>query len=229
MKNHTPFLPAGRVVEYAIEQLSTVPPVTWGRFINAVMNIYYCLPFCCRPANPRASFERTDIYRLFNPYDQPGSVGVLAFCGIPEEGFTRRTIRVSREKGPEGLCINIVATEHQMSADLFTRMVMLALHNICGQHFLVHSTAGASSWGMPLKLLTSLSRTGCFTGWKAPDEVCYAATIRAEDAQLTEQLIISSLSQSPGIDLTPSQWETIVALEFRLYDPATVNTDRITG
>ncbi|WP_213568670.1 hypothetical protein [Salmonella enterica] len=111
-----------------------------------------------------------------------------------------------------------IETEHQMSVDLFTRMVMLALHNICGAHFLVHSTAGACSWALPLAILNR-ARDDQFAGWEIPDAVQYATSFSQENARLTEQAIAANLTLSPGINLSREQWEDIAALEFRLYEP----------
>lgn len=224
-----PFMPAGHPVEYRIERMSTVPPATWARFITAVMHIYYCLPFCCRPANPRVNHERTDIYRLFNPLDRPDNVSELVFCGIPEEGYLCPVITVSRERHKDVLAPAVVESEHQMSVDLFTRMVMLALHNVCGQHFQVSSSAGACSWALPMALVNSLSQTTCFANWEAPVDARYAASLRCQDARLTEQLIIGILTGNPGITLTRQQWETIVMLEFRLYEMAPPACLPVTG
>lgn len=111
-----------------------------------------------------------------------------------------------------------IETEHQMSADLFTRMVMLALHNICAAHFIVHSTAGACSWALPLAILNR-ARDGQFSGWELPDAAQYATSFSQENARLTEQAIAGSLTLSPGINLSREQWEDIAVLEFRLYEP----------
>lgn len=216
------FLPSGMAVEYTVEQLSTVPSATWARFITAVMHIYYCLPFCCRPVNPRVNNERTDIYRLFNPRDTPYNVDKLVYGDLPENELSRCIVTITREVRQAVPALEVVNTEHRLSVDIFTRMVLLALHNICGGHFQVSSTAGACSWAMPLTLLMSLPLSTCFSGWVAPDNACYAAAFRKKDAQLTEQLIIHSLTQNPGIGLTRELWETIVSLEFSLYEPVSL-------
>ena len=218
-------LPSDMAVEYSLEQLSTVPPATWARFITAVMHIYYSLPFCCRPVNPRVNNERTDIYRLFNPWDTPHNVDRLVFGNLPENELSRCIVTITREVSQEVPALEVVTTEHRLSVDIFTRMVLLALHNVCGGHFQVHSTAGARSWAMPLALLTSLSLTTCFAGWVAPDDARYAAAFGSRDARLTEQLIIHCLTQNPGINLTGELWETIVSLEFSLYEPVPAMAD----
>lgn len=110
-----------------------------------------------------------------------------------------------------------IETEHQMSADLFTRMVMLALHNICAAHFRVHSTAGAGSWALPLAILNR-ARNDQFSAWELPDAAQYATSFSQENARLTEQAIADILTLSPGINLSRELWEDIAALEFRLYE-----------
>ncbi|MCX8966312.1 hypothetical protein EHW66_15360 [Erwinia psidii] len=155
------FLPAGRPVVYTIEQRDTVPVWTWHKFISAVIDIYHCLPFCMRPVNPRRNNEQTDAFSLFHP-DGSHNVYELVFSGKTGEGYRHRIITVSRERSRDVLSVDEIETEHQMSADLFTRLVMLALHNLCGEYFLVNSLAGACSWALPLAILNQ-NRNGQFT------------------------------------------------------------------
>lgn len=211
------FLPAGRPVIYTIEQCSTVPVDTWNQFISAVIDVYYCLPFCMRPVNPRQNNIQTGAFSLFLP-DSILESDELVFCGKTGEGFMHRIITVSRKRTRDVLSLNVIETEHQMSVDLFTRMVMLALHNICGAHFLVHSTAGACSWALPLAII-NLARDEHFAGWEVPDAVQYATSFSQENARLTEQAIAGSIILSAGINLSREQWEDIASLEFRLYEP----------
>ena len=211
------FLPAGHPVVYTIEQRSTVPLDTWDRFVSAVIDIYYCLPFGMRPVNPRENNMQTGAFSLFQP-DSSLRDDELVFSGKTGEGFRHRIITVSRERTRDVLSVDEIETEHQMSADLFTRMVMLALHNICAAHFIVHSTAGACSWALPLAILNR-ARDGQFSDWKLPDAAQYATSFSQENARLTEQAIAGSLTLSPGINLSREQWEDIAALEFRLYEP----------
>lgn len=211
------FLPAGHPVVYTIEQRSTVPVETWNQFVSAVIDIYYCLPFCMRPVNPRQNNMPTGAFSLFQP-DGDLRDDELVFSGRTGEGFRHRVITVSRERTRDVLSVDEIETEHQMSADLFIRMVMLALHNICAAHFIVHSTAGACSWALPLAILNR-ARDSQFSGWERPDAAQYATSFSQENARLTEQAIAGSLTLSPGINLSREQWEDIAALEFRLYEP----------
>jgi hypothetical protein len=213
------FLPAGRTIEYTIEQKSTVPPETWHQFITAVINIYYLIPICFRPANPRLNNERRGAYTLFKP-GLDDERDELVFSGLTGEGYRHRIITVSRERTRDVLSVDEIETEHQMSADLFTRLVMLALHNVCGEHFLVHSTAGACSWALPSALLKAPHFAEHFANWQTPEVAEYSSFFQAENARLTEQSIISNLTLCQGIDLSQAQWEDIAALEFRLYKPA---------
>ncbi|HDS6908819.1 TPA: hypothetical protein QHX44_002184 [Klebsiella oxytoca] len=211
------FLPAGYPVVYTIEQCSTVPPDIWNQFVSTVIDIYHCLPFSMRPVNPRRNNEQTGAFSLFHP-DSGQNGDELVFSGKTGEGYRHRIITISRERTRDVLSVDEIETEHQMSADMFTRMVMLALHNICGEHFIVHSTAGACSWALPLAILNR-ARDDQYSGWKLPDAAQYATAFSQENARLTEQAIAGSLTLSPGINLSREQWEDIAALEFRLYDP----------
>lgn len=211
------FLPAGRSVVYTIEQRSTVPVETWHKFISTVIEIYYCLPACMRPVNPRRNNAQTGAFSLFQP-DSSRNADELVFSGNTGEGYRHRIITVSRERTRDVLSLDEIETEHQMSADLFTRLVMLALHNICGEYFLVHSTAGACSWALPLEVLNR-GRDSHFSGWKVPDAAQYASSFSRENARLTELAIADSLTLNAGINLSRAQWEDIAALEFRLYEP----------
>ncbi|EBE0864787.1 hypothetical protein OVZ01_14880 [Salmonella enterica subsp. enterica serovar 1,4,[5],12:i:-] len=211
------FLPAGHPVVYTIEQRSTVPVETWNKFTSAIIDIYHCLPCCMRPVNPRRNNEQTGAFSLFHPDSSP-KADELVFSGKTGEGYRHRIITISRERTRDVLSVDEIETEHQMSVDLFTRMVMLALHNICGAHFLVHSTAGACSWALPLAILNR-ARDDQFAGWEIPDAVQYATSFSQENARLTEQAIAANLTLSPGINLSREQWEDIAALEFRLYEP----------
>lgn len=218
----TCFLPAGRTVEYTIEQKSTVPPETWHQFVIAVINLYYLLPHCLRPVSPRinAGQRQGGAYRLFKPHlnDERDE---LVFCGLTGEGYRHHIITVSRERSRDVLSLEVIETEHHMSMDMFTRLVMIALYNVCGEHFLVHSTAGACSWALPMVLLTSSPLAEHFEGWEAPEPAMYASGFPADNARLTEQAMVSSLLLAHGhhIELAPEQWEAIAALEFRLYEP----------
>ncbi|EBF4785638.1 hypothetical protein AC369_24810 [Salmonella enterica subsp. diarizonae] len=211
------FLPAGRPVVYTIEQRSTVPVETWNKFTSAIIDIYHSLPCCMRPVNPRRNNEQTGAFSLFHSDSSPNA-DELVFSGKTGEGYRHRIITVSRERTRDVLGVDEIETEHQMSADLFIRMVMLALHNICAAHFIVHSTAGACSWALPLAILNR-ARDGQFSGWELPDVAQYATSFSQENARLTEQAIAGSLTLSPGINLSREQWEDIAALEFRLYEP----------
>lgn len=211
------FLPAGYAVVYTIEQRSTVPVETWNKFTSAIIDMYHRLPCCMRPVNPRRNNEQTGAFSLFHPDSSPNA-DELVFSGKTGEGYRHRIITVSRERTRDVLSVDEIETEHQMSADLFTRMVMLALHNICAAHFIVHSTAGACSWALPLAILNR-ARDGQFSGWELPDAAQYATSFSQENARLTEQAIAGSLTLSPGINLSREQWEDIAALEFRLYEP----------
>ncbi|HDC4526649.1 TPA: hypothetical protein O8U08_002020 [Enterobacter cloacae] len=211
------FLPAGHPVVYTIEQCSTVPVDIWDQFVSAVIDIYYCLPFCMRPVNPRQNNIQTGAFSLFQP-DGGLRDDELVFSGKTGESYRYRIITISRERTRDVLSVDEIETEHQMSADLFTRMVMLALHNICAAHFIVHSTAGACSWALPLAILNR-ARDGQFSAWELPDAAQYATSFSQENARLTEQAIAGSLTLSPGINLSREQWEDIAALEFRLYEP----------
>lgn len=211
------FLPAGRPVVYTIEQCSTVPVETWNQFVSAVIDIYYCLPFCMRPVNPRRNNERTGAFSLFHPDTSP-KADELVFSGKTGDGYRHRIITISRERTRDVLSVDEIETEHQMSVDLFTRMVMLALHNICAAHFIVHSTAGACSWALPLAILNR-ARDDQFSAWKLPDAAQYATSFSQENARLTEQVIAANLTLSVEINLSREQWEDIAALEFRLYEP----------
>ncbi|MEQ5055798.1 hypothetical protein ABN154_29040, partial [Klebsiella michiganensis] len=211
------FLPAGHPVVYTIEQRSTVPVETWNKFTSAIIDIYHCLPCCMRPVNPRRNNEQTGAFSLFHPDSSP-KADELVFSGKTGEGYRHRIITISRERARDVLSVDEIETEHQMSVDLFTRMVMLALHNICGAHFLVHSTAGACSWALPLAILNR-ARDDQFAGWEIPDAVQYATSFSQENARLTEQAIAANLTLSVEINLSREQWEDIAALEFRLYEP----------
>ncbi|HEI8868267.1 TPA: hypothetical protein SLG40_003824 [Serratia odorifera] len=211
------FLPAGRPVVYTIEQRSTVPVETWNRFTLVIIDMYHCLPCCMRPVNPRRNNEQTGAFSLFHSDSSPNA-DELVFSGKTGEGYRYRIITISRERTRDVLSVDEIETEHQMSVDLFTRMVMLALHNICAAHFIVHSTAGACSWALPLAILNR-ARDGQFSGWELPDAAQYATSFSQENARLTEQAIAGSLTLSPGINLSREQWENIAALEFRLYEP----------
>ncbi|MFD1803612.1 hypothetical protein ACFSFZ_15645 [Mixta tenebrionis] len=213
------FLPAGRPVIYTIEQCSTVPFDIWNQFISTVIDLYYCLPFCMRPVNPRSNYLQTGAYQLFRP-DSRYEADELVFSGRTDEGFTQRIISISRERTRNVLSVDEIEAEHQMSVDLFTRMVMLALHNVCGEHFLVHSTAGVCSWALPLAIMNR-ARDGRFSAWAAPDASQYALPF----AWLTEQVIADSLILSSAIELSREQWEGIAALEFRLYEPLEMGSD----
>jgi hypothetical protein len=206
------FLPAGYVIEYTIEQKSDVPPAVWHKFIDAVIGIYYLLPDAFRPVNPRRNNKRLGAYALFTP-GPDSDCGELVFCGQTGEGYRHRIITVSRERTRDVLSVDEIETEHQMSADLFTRMVILALHNVCGEYFLVNSTGGACSWALPLALM----KTGHFSEWKSPLAAVYSSSFQADSARLTEQAIVNNLTQCPGINFGREQWEGIAALEFRLY------------
>jgi hypothetical protein len=208
------FLPAGRTITYTIEQKNDVPSDVWHKFIDAVIGIYYRLPDAFLPANPRRKNARKGAYALFTP-GPDSDCGELVFCGLTGEGYRPRIITVSRERTRDVLSVDEIETEHQMSVDLFTRLVMLALHNVCGEHFLVHSTGGACSWALPLALV----KTGRFSGWKAPDVAAYSSFFQADNARLTEQAIVSNLTLCRGINFCQAQWEDIAALEFRLYEP----------
>ncbi|HDX8936681.1 hypothetical protein GW952_18940 [Klebsiella michiganensis] len=210
------FLPAGHPVVYTIEQRSTVPVDTWNKFTSAIIDIYHCLPCCMRPVNPRRNNEQTGAFSLFHSDSSPNA-DELVFSGKTGEGYRHRIITVSRERTRDVLGVDEIETEHQMSADLFIRMVMLALHNICAAHFIVHSTAGACSWALPLAILNR-ARDGQFSGWELPDVAQYATSFSQENARLTEQAITGSLTLSPGVNLSREQWEDIAALEFRLYE-----------
>lgn len=211
------FLPAGHPVVYTIEQRSTVPVETWNKFTSVIIYIYYCLPCCMRPVNPRRNNEQTGAFSLFHP-DSGQNGDELVFSGKTGEGYRHRIITISRERTRDVLSVDEIETEHQMSVDLFTRMVMLALHNICGAHFLVHSTAGACSWALPLTILNRV-RDDQFSAWELPDTAQYATSFSQENARLTEQAIAGSLTLSVEINLSREQWEDIAALEFRLYEP----------
>ncbi|HAT1685537.1 TPA: hypothetical protein I8Y21_006410, partial [Klebsiella oxytoca] len=167
-----------------------------------------------RPVNPRRDNERKGAYTLFKP-GTDDERDELVFCGLTGEGYRHRIITVSRERTRDVLSVDEIETEHQMSVDLFTRLVMLALHNVCGEHFLVHSTGGACSWALPLALV----KTGHFSDWKAPEVAAYSSFFHADNARLTEQAIVSNLTRCPGINFCQAQWEDIAALEFRLYEP----------
>lgn len=160
------FLPAGHSVVYTIGQRSTVPVETWNKFTSAIIDIYYCLPCCMRPVNPRRNNEQTGAFSLFHPDSSP-KADELVFSGKTDEGYRHRIITISRECTRDVLSVDEIETEHQMSVDLFTRMVMLALHNICGAHFIVHSTAGACSWALPLAILNR-ARDDQFSAWEHP-------------------------------------------------------------
>ncbi|WP_152601459.1 hypothetical protein [Erwinia oleae] len=211
------FLPAGHPVVYTIEQRSTVPVETWNKFTSVIIDLYHCLPCCMRPVNPRRNNERTGAFSLFH-LDSSPKADELVFSGKTGEGYRHRIITVSRERTRDVLSLDEIETEHQMSVDMFTRLVMLALHNICGAHFLVHSTAGACSWALPLTILNR-ARDDQFSGWKVPDAVQYATSFSQENARLTEQAIAGNLTLSVEINLSREQWEDIAALEFRLYEP----------
>ncbi|HAT1685327.1 TPA: hypothetical protein I8Y21_006180 [Klebsiella oxytoca] len=212
---NTRFLPAGRTITYTIEQKSDVPPAVWHKFIDAVTGIYYRLPDAFRPVNPRRNNRRLGANTLFTPGPDSDS-GELVFCGVTGEGYRHRIITVSRERTRDVLSVDEIETEHQMSVDLFTRLVMLALHNVCGEHFLVHSTGGACSWALPM----ALTKKGYFSDWKAPDVAAYSSFFQADNARLTEQAIVNNLTRCPGINFCQEQWEGIAALEYRLYEPA---------
>lgn len=212
---NAPFLPAGRIITYTIEQKSDVPSAVWHRFIDAVIGIYYRLPDNFRPVNPRRKNARKGAYALFSP-GPDSDCGELVFSGQTGEGYRHRIITVSRERTRDVLSLEVVETEHQMSVDLFTRLVMLALHNVCGEHFLVHSTGGACSWALPL----ALAKKGHFSGWNAPDVAAYSSFFQADNARLTEQAIVNNLTLCPGINISQGQWEDIAALEYRMYEQA---------
>nr|WP_159465734.1 hypothetical protein [Scandinavium goeteborgense] len=213
------FSPSDKPVEYTIEQMSSVPPETWHTFISAVLNLYYTLPFGFRPVRPETDSRRAAL-DLFRPYENSrvDASDELVFSGMKEDGYRHRIITIGSKRTRDELSVDIIETEFQMSSDLFTRLVMLALHNICGEHFIVHSTAGARSWAMPLALLKSSCNADRLAGWEAPDVMHYSSLFGEENARLTEQAIVNNLTMSPAIDLSQAQWEDIVALEFRLYD-----------
>jgi len=213
------FLPAGRPVVYTIEQRSTVPVETWFQFIRAVIDVYHCLPFRMRPVNPCRNNEQTGVYGAYSlfQFDSNQDIDEVVFSGRADDGFRHRVITVSRVRTRDVLSLDEIETGHQMSADLFTRMLMLALHNICGEHFLVHSTAGACSWALPLVILNQ-TRDGRFSDWIVPDAAQYATSFSQENARLTEQVIAGCLTPRMGINLTREQWEDIATLEFRLYE-----------
>lgn len=217
------FLPAGHPVVYTIEQCSTVPVDTWNQFVSVVIDIYYSLPLCMRPVNPRQNNLQTGAFSLFQP-DSGLEDDELVFSGKTSEGYRHRIITVSRERTRDVLSLDEIESEHQMSVDLFTRMVMLALHNICAAHFIVHSTAGACSWALPLAILNR-ARDGQFSGWELPDAAQYAASFSQENARVTEQAIAGSLTIGVGIDLSRKHWEEIAAMEFRLYEALAPLTD----
>ncbi|HBD1844089.1 TPA: hypothetical protein KIA93_000295 [Salmonella enterica] len=208
---NTRFLPAGHFIQYTIEQKKTVPMEIWRKFTSSVINIYYSLPFCLRPVNPRKN-ERTGAYDLFEPED------ILVFCGASQALRDRRIIAISRERTRDVLSVDEIIADHEMSVDLFTRMVMLALHNVCGEHFIVHSTAGACSWALPLLFLKNHVYAYHFKNWKAPDVARYSSDFTKDNARLMEKTIITNLSMSPGIDLSLEQWKSIATMEFKLYE-----------
>ena len=85
------FLPAGHPVVYTIEQCSTVPVDIWDQFVSAVIDIYYCLPFCMRPVNPRQNNTQTGAFSLFQP-DSGLRDDELVFSGKTGEGYRHRIL-----------------------------------------------------------------------------------------------------------------------------------------
>lgn len=214
------FLPANRSVTYTIEQKSTVPHETWYEFITAVINIHFLLPYNFRPVNPRRNNMRTGAYTLFQPGPDKYR-DELVFCGQPDEGYRHRIITISRERTCDVLSVDEIETEHQMSADLFTRLVMLALHNICGEHFLVHSSAGAASWALPAALLKTpySDFAEYFAGWKVPEVAGDSTCLQPDTVRHMEQVIVTRLTGTYSAELSQADWESIATLEFRLYEP----------
>ncbi|WP_411899764.1 hypothetical protein, partial [Salmonella enterica] len=124
--------------------------------------------------NPRRHTEQPGAFPLFYPDSSP-KADELVFSGKTGEGYRHRIITKSRERTRDVLSVDEIETEHQMSVDVFTRMVMLALHNICGSHFLINFTAVACSVALHLAHLNP-ARYDQYPAREIPASFTYATS-----------------------------------------------------
>lgn len=185
----------GEVV-YTVEHRQSASDDEWRHFRKAVHSAFWRLPPMLKP---RYSFfyvpDSADC--LFDGHS-------LAFA------FTRYClIGIDQDHKGNTLSLQEINTDH-VPGDFFCRVLLILLNTFCPSHSLIHSSAGETSWSLPLRWLNR-QFGGADVQFVAPQPMSRADNMGGA----LNELLLRMLSTSYHL-AEPEDWWLLTGLEHRL-------------
>lgn len=185
----------GEVV-YTVEHRRSATDSEWRHFRTAVHYAFWRLPTILQPRdaffNPVASADA-----LFDGES-------LVFALAPHH-----LVAVDRHHNGDVLSLQEINTQH-VPGDFFCRVMLILLNTFCPSHSLIHSSAGETSWSLPLRWL--YRQYGGSDIQFVPPQPVHRPSVLAGAAN---ELLLRMLSTSYQLAV-PEDWLLLTALECRL-------------
>jgi len=195
---HTPTDPLVLPGVYQFEQGASINDEQWFRFTDAVKEAFWLLPAQLRPYK-QLGFDMNRASELF---DEEGSV---TFNHKDSEGYCLNPFYLRQTLSDNFRPYRKVESQ-RCKQDLFVRIVLVLLHNLCPDSYHITSSC-PQSWHFAQRWLAW--NMDMFT--KAPEKISASFVIPGA----IEHLLLVKTS-GPGKQVTIEEWEAISGIEFWL-------------
>lgn len=183
---------------YQLVQGASIKAEQWSRFTEVVKEAFWLLPALLRPYNP-LGFEMNRASELF---DDEGSV---TFNHKDSAGYCCNPFYLRQTLSDDFQPYRKVESQ-RCRQDLFVRIVLVLLHNICPGCYHITSSC-PQSWRFAQRWLAW--NMDMFT--KAPEDIPASFVIPGA----VEHLLLVKTS-GPGKQVTTEEWEAISGIELWL-------------
>lgn len=203
----TPISLPSEHVTYTIRHKLVASVGQWHSFTLAVTEAFWHLPSTLRPHYHATAMPMAAASMMF-PHPEK-----IIFCG--EDSGDHFTKDVSFSRDPVWADKNwsagtqVIETEGQ-PIDLFTRIVLILLHNHCKGCFEITSSAGGVSWSLPVRWAI---RHQLIDDSAAPQPFCTHNFITGA----ADELLIRSITGAER-SFTTADWELLSEFEFALEE-----------
>lgn len=185
-------------VTYNVKQTGWISPSQWHRFTLAVTEAFWLLPAQLRPYKP-LGFEMNRASELFD------DEGTVTFNHKDSAGYCCNPFYLRQTLSDDFQPYRKVESQ-RCRQDLFVRIVLVLLHNICPGCYHITSSC-PQSWRFAQRWLAW--NMDMFT--KAPEDIPASFVIPGA----VEHLLLVKTS-GPGKQVTTEEWEAISGIELWL-------------
>lgn len=186
-------------VTYTVEHRQSATDDEWRHFRTAVHFAFWRLPAMLKPRSPR--------YTVPGSADELFDGHSLVFAFAPH-----RLVSIDPFRSADTLSLQEINTGHA-PGDFFCRVVLILLKTFCPSHSQIHSSAGESSWLLPLSWLNR-QFGGSDIAFVAPEQL-HRRGHCPKMAGAAHALMLRMLS-TPHQLVEPEDWWLLTALEHHL-------------